>query len=598
MSVDLGLGFAIPAGQAEHDVVNSLRAHNPTRAHLAANELLRSVAREEIVAAIAEVHHIPFIPGITKKTDLDLLAQCDALAVRRAQMVPIHLSDQRITVAIANPYNPAARDYLAQHYSEHEHVFLLVTLQEVDAALETLAQDSRVTNDAINSLDILEERNDVREFVLADRYDDPIPEQMRGIFLDAVKRQASDIHIITALEGFYYKLRVNGDLTNPITIDSRLIPRIDAYMLSLVNIEREKAISTIGLSGRFSLVPPSGSGRIIDCRFERHRTFRGYHMTIRLLDKMRVDPRLGTGGLAFEDRTEEIHRIHEASGAAELAEGHSETAIKTTALRMSPMMHLRRAMEMSDGIIILSGPTGSGKSTTLNAMLREVAKPKYCVLTLENPVEYEIPGVIHCNMRDNAEFGSYIRSFMRSDPDVILMGEVRDQASASLAVEASMTGHQVFTTVHTNSAAEIIDRFIQLGVNRVDIARTVRLLCGQRLVKTLCRRCCVATTIDAEVAQLYSLPRAFVGRSVFAASQSGCSECGWTGISGRKAVVEVLPVDVEASELITSGATAHQVEESVRKRHGLTSLREQGLEMLWSGESDLASIKDVINLGY
>jgi type II secretory ATPase GspE/PulE/Tfp pilus assembly ATPase PilB-like protein len=587
--IDLGLGFPIPSGQAEQELIHALREHNPGKANLSAPELLRSVTREEVFAALAEVNNLPFLPGLTRQADSELLLQFDALAIRRAQMIPIQLTPQRVQVAIANPYNTAARDYLAQHFAEHEHVFLLVTSTEIEAALETLAHTSTVSREAIDQMELMDTRTEVKDFLLAEKYPEVVPEVMRGVFLDAVQRQASDIHIITGAETFYYSVRVNGDLQRPVPIDVRLMPRVDAYLLSLVNLEREMAISQIGLSGRFALVLTSG--RRIDCRYERHRTFRGYHVTIRLLDKSRVEPRLGVGGLAFEDRSEHIDAVTSAS-AVVLDSGVDEQE------RFPVLTHLRRAMELSDGIIIISGPTGSGKSTTLTAMLREVAKPRYCVLTLENPVEYEIPGVVHCNMLDNAEFGSYIRSFMRSDPDIILMGEVRDKASAELAVEAAMTGHQVFTTVHTNSAAEILNRFTQLGIERSDIARTVRLMCGQRLVKVLCRHCANKTALSGEAAQLYSIPQQFVGREVGVPREGGCGECGGTGFSGRKALLEVLPIDRAIGALIVSGASAYEVEAKIRARYRVSSLKEQGLEMLLSGQADLEAIKDVVNLSY
>jgi type II secretory ATPase GspE/PulE/Tfp pilus assembly ATPase PilB-like protein len=587
--IDLGLGFVIPSGAAEQELIHALREHNPMRAQMSATELLRAVTREEVFAALAEVNHLPFLPGLTRQADAELLLQFDHLAIRRAQMIPIQLTSHRVQVAIANPYNTAARDYLGQHFAEHEHVFLLVTATEIEAALETLANKATVSREAIDQMELMEAREDVKDFVLGEKYSEVVPEVMRGVFLDAVQRQASDIHIITGAETFYYTLRVNGDLQRPTSIDNRLIPRVDAWLLSLVNIEREMSISQIGLSGRFALVLTSG--RRIDCRYERHRTFRGYHVTIRLLDKSRVEPRLGVGGLAFEDRSSQIEAI--AKEADVQATGDSETQ-----LHFPVLTHLRRAMELSDGIVIISGPTGSGKSTTLTAMLREVAKPRYCVLTLENPVEYEIPGVVHCNMADNAEFGSYIRSFMRSDPDIILMGEVRDKASADLAVEAAMTGHQVFTTVHTNSAAEILSRFTQLGVERADIARTVRLMCGQRLVKTLCRHCCTKAPLSAEQAALYSIPQQFVGRMVGVPRDGGCGECGGTGISGRKALLEVLPIDRVIGALIVSGASAYEVEAAIRRRYKVSSLKEQGLELLLSGSADLEAVKDVVNLSY
>ena len=237
--IDLGLGFVIPSGAAEQELIHALREHNPMRAQMSATELLRAVTREEVFAALAEVNHLPFLPGLTRQADAELLLQFDHLAIRRAQMIPIQLTSHRVQVAIANPYNTAARDYLGQHFAEHEHVFLLVTATEIEAALETLANKATVSREAIDQMELMEAREDVKDFVLGEKYSEVVPEVMRGVFLDAVQRQASDIHIITGAETFYYTLRVNGDLQRPTSIDNRLIPRVDAWLLSLVNIERE-----------------------------------------------------------------------------------------------------------------------------------------------------------------------------------------------------------------------------------------------------------------------------------------------------------------------------------------------------------------------
>ena len=586
-----GLGFVIPSGQAEQ-VVHALKEHNSSRSQMSVADVFRSASRDEICSAIAEVHNISFLPEITFRADADLIQQFDVLAMRRAQMIPIQLSERRVQIAIANPYNMAARDYLSQHYADHEHLFVMVSTVEIDKKLESLSSETGVTRAALDAMEEVESGSEIKDFELDQKFADPVSETLRSIFLEAVQKSASDIHIITGMDSvipLYYALRINGNMTTPMKLDVRLKPRIDAILLSLVSLEREHAIKTIGLSGRFSL--GLASGRRIDCRYERHKTYRGYHITLRLLDKNRVEPKLGVGGLAFADRTPAIDRI------SAVISPESVVTENAGPIFLPVLTHVRRAMEMSDGITIISGPTGSGKSTTLTAILRDVAKPKYIVLTLENPVEYEIPGVIHCNMKDNKEFGSYIRSFMRSDPDIILMGEVRDLESANLAVEAAMTGHQVFTTVHTNSAGEILNRFTQLGVDRTDIARTVRLLCGQRLVKLLCKRCATPSRLTEEQASLYSIPTGHIGSPLRLANELGCSECH-NGSAGRTALLEVLPVDARVADMIVSGASSHEIEADIRGRYKLSSLKQQGLELLLSGDSDLESIKDVINLGY
>jgi type II secretory ATPase GspE/PulE/Tfp pilus assembly ATPase PilB-like protein len=233
----------------------------------------------------------------------------------------------------------------------------------------------------------------------------------------------------------------------------KLKDRLDAFLLNLMKLPTEIRNTAPGISGRFTI---SYFHRPIDIRYERHRTYRGYHVTMRLLDKSNINVTLGKGTLAFDDET---------------------------------MFALNKVMKIPAGIIVMSGPTGSGKSTTLNAILRELNRPEVNILTLENPVEDEVPGITHCDLKSPKEFKPMIASFMRSDPDIILMGEVRDLESAELAIEAAVTGHKVLTTIHTPRASQIIERFEQLGIERWKIAQTLKAACAQRLVKLLCPYC-------------------------------------------------------------------------------------------------------------
>ncbi len=569
MSTDLGIGYRIPPGPATHELIRKLREKDPSREALAVDEVLRSASRTELFAAIAEVHGLPFTPGVLRTANRALIEQFDVHIMKRAFLVPVSMTDDRLTIAISNPYDSSGRDFCAQNYGTHEIVVLMVPTTEIESELERVSGGSHVAQADIDRLESSSQARQQAVFEIGrplettDNPENIIPELVRGIFANAVARGASDIHFHTEAERFFYKLRLNGDRGTPALLDNKIRERVDAFMLGLCQIEREEAMKQIGLSGRFSL--KHASGRQIDCRYERHRTYRGFHVTIRLLDKSLVEPKLGVGSLAFDDLT---------------------------------MLHIRRALNMSDGIIIMSGPTGSGKSTTLGAMLRELNKDQYNILTLENPVEDEVPGITHCDMKHADEFQLYIKSFMRSDPDIIQMGEIRDLASARLAIEASLTGHQVLTTIHTNSAVEILDRLAQLGIERHDIARTLRLLCAQRLVKLLCKQCRTASTLTASDADIFGFGPEHVGKEIHMHKDGGCAECDNRGYKGRKAVLEVLPIDREACAMITGGATAQELETAIRKKHGLKNLQEYGLAMLLASESDLPAIQDVINLAY
>jgi len=389
----------------------------------------------------------------------------------------------------------------------------------------------------------------------------------------AVKERASDIHFKVEKDLFYYTMRIDGDLGNKVEIPMKLRDRLDAYLLNLMKLPTEQRNTSPGISGRFAI---SYFKRTIDIRYERHRTYRGYHITMRLLDKGNIEVTLGKGSLAFDDTT---------------------------------LFELYRMMKVPAGIIVMSGPTGSGKSTTLNAILRELNRPEVNILTLENPVEDEIPGVTHCDLKNAGEFKPMISSFMRSDPDIILMGEVRDIDSAELAIEAAVTGHKVLTTIHTQRASQIIERFEQLGIERWKIAQTLKAACAQRLVKILCPQCKVALDgVSDDDRRLFNLDASWANTPTFAKSKNGCPECRHSGYIGRTAILELIPITPKISDQLSKGEISpFDLEEIIldqaskspdSNQSNLPSLRSSGLRLLREGKIDLPSLSKVIDMTY
>lgn len=561
---NLNLGFELPESVVS-EMVAFLRTKKPAVANKNAVEILRACPRNEVLAALAACNGLPFVPGIAACVQSDLLAHFDLSVLRRGMMVPVCLTDTRLTIAIANPFETSGHNYCEQHYSSHEIVVVLSPMSEIEEIMG--ASESTVSQ---KDIDVLENYGDgtgheLAEFCLGVPENETVRDLLRDIFNRAIAMQASDVHFFTEAERFFYKYRVHGDLTRDVPLELKLQRPIDAVMLHLVGRSPEDGRREIGVDGRLVLV--HGSGRKINCRYVRHRSIHGWKAVLRILDKSRLEPRLGVGTLVFDDET---------------------------------LFQLRRAIKMSDGILIMSGPTGSGKSTTLDAMIREVFDPRYNIVTLENPVEQEVPGVCHCDMQNNEEFPLYIRALMRADPDIIQIGEVRDPDSAALAVEAAITGHQVFTTIHTPSAAEILDRMAQLGIARPDLARTLRLLCAQRLLKTVCQNCATTEEITVQDMRMYGLEPADVGKMIKRHSPNGCTKCNNLGYSGRIAVMELLPIDREASEqIVQNNISALGLEVFIRARNpALKSLQTQGRELLLSGKTDAAALLDVINMGY
>jgi len=532
-------------------------------AGLAAEEIVRHAPRALVLSAIAEIQGVPYIGKIgVGMIDEKLLAQFDQSVMRRGAMVPVSKTAHAITLAVANPYNTTAFDYCTQQY-ECEIVMVMGDAAEIARIIE--GQDQGPSREELAALEVVESVQQALSFSLVDKSEDTMTELIRSLFARAVSMEASDIHIKTEERVLYVTYRVNGDLGHRQELNNDLRARMDAFLLSQVRLNRDDAVREVALSGRLTLL--RGSGRKIDVRYERHRSYpAGFHITLRLLDKTGLDPKLGQGSLTFDRDT---------------------------------LLAIRQVLEMPDGIIIMTGPTGSGKSTTLGAFLREVTKPIYNVMTLENPVEDMISGVVHCDMLDNGEFPKYFRSFMRSDPDIMYIGEVRDKASADLAIEAAITGHQVLTTTHANCAADVFNRFELIGVERWKIAATVRAVCAQRLIKRLCPICRARHEISSEEVELYGLPPELLGRDVFEANPAGCHECK-SGYKGRFPILEILPISRETARFIANPSnSAMDIENKVRnERPNLKSIKTFGIEAILSGTADVQSVKDHINLLY
>jgi type II secretory ATPase GspE/PulE/Tfp pilus assembly ATPase PilB-like protein len=469
-----------------------------------------------------------------------------------------------LIVAVANPWSPLAEEYLAPRFPDLELVKIVTLASEVARAIESVATNNGPSRSELEAIDVEDMDDEIRDFDVTTDYNEPMAQLVATILADSVKMRASDIHFKVEKESFYYAFRVDGDIGDKVEIPMKLKDRLDAFLLNLMKLPTEIRNTAPGISGRFTI---SYFHRPIDIRYERHRTYRGYHVTMRLLDKSNINVTLGKGTLAFDDET---------------------------------MFALNRVMKIPAGIIVMSGPTGSGKSTTLNAILRELNRPDVNILTLENPVEDEVPGITHCDLKSPKEFKPMIASFMRSDPDIILMGEVRDLESAELAIEAAVTGHKVLTTIHTPRASQIIERFEQLGIERWKIAQTLKAACAQRLIKMLCPYCKEPQQGISELdRKTFSLDDSWSDVPVFSAKAGGCSECRNTGYSGRTAILEIIPISPKVSDQLSKGEISpYELEVRIAEEGKLPNLRRSGLRLLREGKTDLAAVSKCIDMTY
>lgn len=546
-------------------IMSELAVHDPAFAELSQDQVPNRVTRFSFMAAIAKINGLPFFPKVAEFCEGNLHTACDATVMTRGFFTPLCISgDNKLIVAIANPWSPTAEEYLAPRFPNHEIVRIVTLASEISRAIESVATNNGPSRSELEAIDVEDLDDGINDFDVTTDYTEPMAQLIATIMTDAVRMRASDIHFKVEKETFYYAFRVDGDIGAKVEIPMKLKDRLDAFLLNLMKLPTEIRNTVPGISGRFTI---SYFHRPIDIRYERHRTYRGYHVTMRLLDKSNINVTLGKGTLAFDEET---------------------------------MFALNKVMKIPAGIIVMSGPTGSGKSTTLNAILRELNRPEVNILTLENPVEDEVPGITHCDLKSPKEFKPMIASFMRSDPDIILMGEVRDLESAELAIEAAVTGHKVLTTIHTPRASQIIERFEQLGIERWKIAQTLKAACAQRLVKLLCPYCKEASAgVDDLDRKTFSLDESWADVPIYTAKQGGCQECRNTGYSGRTAILEIIPITPKVSDMLSKGEMSpYELEVRVAEEGILPNLRRSGLRLLREGKTDLAAVSKVIDMTY
>lgn len=546
-------------------IMTELAGHDPSFANLDQNQVPNRVTRFSFMSAIANINGLPFFPKIAEFCEPSLHTHCDATVMTRGFFAPLCLSgDSTLVVATANPWSPLAEEYLAPRFPNLRIVKIVTLASEIARAIESVATNSGPSRSELEAIDVEDMDDGIHDFDVTTDYTEPMAQLIATVMTDAVRTRASDIHIKVEKESFYYCFRVDGDIGRKVEIPMKLKDRLDAFLLNLMKLPTEIRNTVPGISGRFTI---SYFHRPIDIRYERHRTYRGYHVTMRLLDKSNINVTLGKGTLAFDDET---------------------------------MFALNKVMKIPAGIMVMSGPTGSGKSTTLNAILRELNRPEVNILTLENPVEDEVSGITHCDLKSAKEFKPMIASFMRSDPDIILMGEVRDLESAELAIEAAVTGHKVLTTIHTPRASQIIERFEQLGIERWKIAQTLKAACAQRLVKLLCPYCKVACDGISDLdRKTFSLDETWASIPLFKAYDDGCTECRNTGYSGRTAILEIIPITPKISDQLSKGEmTPYELEVKIAEEGVLPNLRRSGLRLLKEGKTDIAAVSKVIDMTY
>ncbi len=478
---------------------------------------------------------------------------------RANRLVPIACLNGKLFVAMADPTNVLAVDDLKRRV-QLEIVPMIATERAVNDALSGVHGAGnmskvlkKVSEEAVQGSDSVEVQQAKHEEIDLDRLahdseDAPVIKIVNLILAQAVKEKASDIHI----EPFHNTLKLRY------RIDGELIPaESPPKALQLAIASRIKILSGLNIAER--RIPQDGRFRIrimgkeIDLRISVLPTAHGEKIVIRILDKSTLTGTLDQMGL------------------------DQDTLAK-----------FRKAIDAPHGMILVTGPTGSGKTTTLYSVLQELNSPQYNIVTVEDPIEYELAGVNQVAARPDIglDFSSALRSILRQDPDIVMVGEIRDNETADIAVKAALTGHQVLSTLHTNDAAGAITRLDDMGIEPFLISSSILMTCAQRLIRRLCANCREEFVPEPEMLERLAVADP---KGVVFYHGTGCDRCKGRGYFGRLALIEVLPVTETIRRLIIKRASASVIKNQAVSE-GMKTLRQVGIDKALEGVTTLEEV--------
>ncbi|SDQ71634.1 ATPase, T2SS/T4P/T4SS family [Quadrisphaera sp. DSM 44207] len=468
----------------------------------------------------------------------------------RSRVLVVDRTPTGLVVAVADPTNVLALDDVKLHTGAQELTVLVAPESQIREHLVrawSLGQDGGATA-VLAAADDGEDGPGARGGGLAgDGADesDPVVQLVNRVLADAVRLGASDIHVETQREALRVRYRVDGLLRDVLTTSPRAAGTV---------VSRLKIISGLDIAER--RVPQDGRARItvdgapVDCRVSTLPALHGEKVVVRLLTR-----------------------------------GDDVPPLKRLGFEPAQLAAFRRALALPQGLVLITGPTGSGKTATLYSALAEVLSPERNIVTLEDPVEVQLPGItqVQVNPRTGMTFQAGLRSVLRQDPDIVLVGEVRDAETAELALKASLTGHLVLTTLHTNSAVAALTRLVDMGTQPFLVASSLTASVAQRLVRRPCSACAEPYAPDESVLGVLGLS----ARDLLGATPrrgTGCPDCGGTGYRGRTAVYEVLEVDTAVRSVLLKDPSEAAVGATARTR-GMTTLRASAVEKARRGET-------------
>ena len=516
--------------------------------------------------AVAERYYHEFVDLREVRIDHELFTSIPVDLMFRYNFVPIEGHNGTLDIALADPRNLSLIDELAVLLGKKLRV-KVATLSQISDLLKKTEQSQRVLDEVTEgfTLDVVGDEENPDETLSIDRLAAgdsdiaPVIKLVDTTIFNALERRASDIHIETRDQEVAIKYRIDGVLhyaMPPIAKDwhSTIISRIK------VMSELDIAERRIPQDGRFRVRYKT---RLIDFRVSIMPTIYGEDAVLRVLDK------------------------------ESMSEKFSNLSLDVVGFSPAELAKFRRYIKEPYGMVLVTGPTGSGKTTTLYAALSEIKNDEDKIITIEDPVEYQIRGItqIPVNEKKGLTFARGLRSILRHDPDKILVGEIRDNETAQIAINAALTGHLVFTTVHANNVTDVIGRFINMGVEPYNFVSALNCIMAQRLVRLICDNCKRPKKHSPQELLESGIDAAKTVDFIFSEG-AGCLECSGTGYHGRSAICELLDLTDHIREMIVSRRPTSEIKRAAIEE-GMITLRESGLAKVKSGLTTLREINKV-----
>jgi general secretion pathway protein E len=522
----------------------------------------KKITEQELLNALALQLDLEVMESIDdKELRFDLVEQLPIQYLKKHEIFPFQSEDGTLRIAVNDPLDLEVLDDLRILYGQNEIRPVLVPAREILSAINrTYGQANDTAEQIMQDLDEEEGSQhlftelEVGEDLLDETSDAPIIKLVNHIFSQAVKSQASDIHIEPFQQHLQVRFRLDGVLHNVLSPPRRLHAAI---------VSRIKVMARLDIAEK--RLPQDGRTEV-------------------KIGERLVDVRVSSLPTAFGERV--VLRLLEKSGKL--------LSMEEIGLTGAALAEMKRLLHLSHGIILVTGPTGSGKTTTLYAALSSINSPDKNILTIEDPIEYQLDGIgqMQVNPKINLTFARALRSMVRQDPDIILVGEIRDRETADIAIHAALTGHLVFSTLHTNDAASAVTRLTDMGIEPFLVSSAVQAIIAQRLVRLLCPHC--KETYEPEEAQWAELGSSReVAGPIFRAD--GCEKCLETGYRGRTGIYEFLLLSEAIKGLVLKTSDANQINKAARAE-GMASLREDGINKVIEGRTTISEVLRVTQL--